>query len=100
VVASDRALIADTLKASGKTIIPINHVQMAAFAGNMLQVENNRGQRYLVMSSQAFGSLKSGQVSLLESFDPIIHSPLDTIEQNGGGSARCMMAEIYLPLNN
>ncbi len=96
---SDRASVISTLSNSGKTIVAINPVQMAAFAGNMLQVVNKHGKCFLVMSSQAFHSLQPAQVKLLESFDPIIHSPLDTIEQNGGGSARCMMAEIYLPVN-
>ena len=93
---SDRALVMDTLVDSGKTIIPITPGQMAAFAGNMLQVENKFSKRFLVMSSGAFGSLQPAQIRRMESFDPIIHSPLDTIEQNGGGSARCMMAEVYL----
>lgn len=95
---ADRISVTDMLKKSDKTIVSINHAQMAAFAGNMLQVENKQGKCYLIMSSQAFGSLRPEQVNLLESFNPILHSPLDTIEQNGGGSARCMMAEIYLPL--
>lgn len=95
---ADRISVIDTLKKSDKTIVSISHAQMAAFAGNMLQVENKQGKRYLVMSSQAFGSLQPEQVNVLESFNPIIHSSLDTIEQNGGGSARCMMAEVYLPL--
>ncbi|WP_262249571.1 citrulline utilization hydrolase CtlX [Parapedobacter soli] len=93
----DRTALSSALKHSGKAIVAIDHDQMDAFAGNMLQVENKKGQRYLVMSSQALGSLRPEQVSLLESFNPIIHSPLDTIERNGGGSARCMMAEVYLP---
>src|SRR3546814_1342762 len=90
IAVADRVSVIDALRASGKIIISISHEQMAAFAGNMLQVENKWGERYLVMSSQAFGSLQLEQVTLLESFSPIIHSPLDTIEQNGGGSARCM----------
>ena len=64
----------------------------------MLQVENVKGQKLLVMSSQAFHSLKPEQIIILEMFNPIIHAPLDTIETNGGGSARCMMAEVHLPL--
>jgi len=98
IAASDRMTVTDALQATGKTIVPISSAQMTAFAGNMLQVENKQGDRYLVMSSQAFGSLGPEQVTLLESFNAIIHSPLDTIEYNGGGSARCMMAEVYLPL--
>jgi hypothetical protein len=71
---------------------------MNHFAGNMLQVVNDEGEPFLVMSSQAFHALGAGQVELLTSFNPIIHSPLDTIEANGGGSARCMMAEVFLPV--
>ncbi|HWK98703.1 MAG TPA: arginine deiminase-related protein [Parapedobacter sp.] len=97
---ADRIPVTDVLEASGKTIVPISHAQMASFAGNMLQVENKQGELYLVMSSQAFGALEQGQIALLESFNSIIQSPLDTIEQSGGGSARCMMAEVYLPLTS
>jgi hypothetical protein len=63
----------------------------------MLQVENSSGQQFLVMSSQAYHSLTPGQVASLEAYNPIIHSDLTTIETNGGGSARCMMAEVFLP---
>lgn len=97
IAVADRIAVIDALRASGKTIISISPVQMTAFAGNMLQVENKWGEHYLVMSSQAFGALRPEQVEVLESFNPILHSPLDTIEQTGGGSARCMMAEVYLP---
>lgn len=86
-----------TIGQSGKTIIPISLDQMNRFAGNMLQVENKDGEKLLVMSSQAFSSLAPEQVKMLESFNRIIHSPLTTIEANGGGSARCMMAEVHLP---
>ncbi len=71
---------------------------MNHFAGNMLQVHNHEGQPLLVMSSQAYRALTPDQVALLESFNPILHSSLDTIEANGGGSARCMMAEVHLPV--
>jgi hypothetical protein len=63
----------------------------------MLQVENNSGKKFLVMSSQAFRSLTIEQVTKLNLYNPILHSSLETIERNGGGSARCMMAEIFLP---
>ena len=100
IVQRDLKSVAGALQASNKAVISISHAQMARFAGNMLQVENKRGERYLVMSSQAFGSLQHMQISALESYNPIIHSPLDTIERNGGGSARCMMAEVYLPVSS
>lgn len=98
IVSADLISVTDSLQRAGKIIVSINHEQMAAFAGNMLQVKNKHGVYYLVMSSQAFGSLRPQQVNLLESFNSILHSPLHTIEQIGGGSARCMMAEVYLPL--
>lgn len=83
---------------SGKAIIPISYEQMNHFAGNMLQVNNDKGEKLLVMSSQAFQSLTKEQQQQLGAYNTIIHSPLTTIETNGGGSARCMMAELHLPL--
>jgi hypothetical protein len=94
----ERDKVFDTITDSGKTIIEISYKQMNQFAGNMLQVENRTGQRYLVMSSQAYNALTHRQIQELESYNPIIHSDLSTIETNGGGSARCMMAEVFLPL--
>ena len=84
-----------TIRMTGKEIITINFNQMQHFAGNMLQVRNMEGETLLVMSSQAFQSLTKAQVKKLEKFNPIIHSPLTTIESIGGGSARCMMAEVF-----
>lgn len=95
---TERDNVFDTITDSGKKIIEISYNQMNRFAGNMLQVENKSGQRYLVMSSQAYNALTPEQVKELESYNPIIHSDLTTIETNGGGSARCMMAEVFLPL--
>ncbi len=89
--------VTEVIRQTGKEIIPISLEQMEHFAGNMLQVENRNGEKFLVMSSQAYTSLEPGQRAKLESFNPILHSPLDTIEKNGGGSARCMMAEVFLP---
>ena len=95
---AERDNVFDTITDSGKKIIEISYKQMNQFAGNMLQVENKTGQLYLVMSSQAYNALTPAQVKELESYNPIIHSDLTTIETNGGGSARCMMAEVFLPL--
>jgi hypothetical protein len=83
---------------TGKRIIPISLEQMNHFAGNMLQVQNNEGQSFLVMSSQAYNSLEKNQIMELEKFNPILHSSLNNIEKNGGGSARCMLAEVFLPV--
>ncbi|MFN9710512.1 MAG: citrulline utilization hydrolase CtlX [Bacteroidota bacterium] len=84
--------IADT----GKEIITITLEQMNHFAGNMLQVQNGQGKPFLVMSSQAYHSLTAQQISIISNYNEIIHSDLTTIETNGGGSARCMMAEVFL----
>ncbi|MEI9946504.1 MAG: arginine deiminase-related protein [Chitinophagaceae bacterium] len=94
----EREKVSTAIKKTGKEIITISLEQMNNFAGNMLQVENKSGEKLLVMSTQAFGSLTGGQEAKLESFNKIIHSSLATIETNGGGSARCMMAEVHLPL--
>jgi len=85
------------LKQDGKEIIPITEAQMHQFAGNMLQVLGKHDERLLVMSTSAYKSLTQEQIDILEKYSTIVHSPLDTIETCGGGSARCMMAEIFLP---
>jgi len=86
------------IQKTGKEMIRIDYQQLNHFAGNMLQVENGKHEKLLVMSTQAFRSLTNEQVQELSSYNRIIHAPLNTIEVNGGGSARCMMAEIHLPL--
>jgi hypothetical protein len=88
-------VVASILK-SGKEIIEISQQQLNAFAGNMLQVVNKNGERILAMSAKAFNSLKPLQREILGTYNRIIYSSLDTIEKAGGGSARCMMAEIFL----
>lgn len=92
----ERDMVVETITNSGKQIVPISFDQMNHFAGNMLQVENATGEKILVMSSQAWQWLTGEQQALLSSFNKIVHSSLNTIESNGGGSARCMMAEVHL----
>ena len=87
--------VIETLIKSGKEIIEITEEQKYRFAGNMLQVMGNKP--YLVMSNSAYNSLSESQIKTIEDHCPIVHSSLDTIEACGGGSARCMMAEIFLP---
>ena len=84
------------LKSDRKEIIAITEKQVNQFAGNMLQVKGANDQRFLTMSSSAYKSLTKEQLQKIEKHNAIIHSPLDTIEFCGGGSARCMMAEIFL----
>lgn len=93
----ERLNVSVSLSGSGKEIIEISLDQMNHFAGNMLEVSNNNGERLLVMSDQAYLSLTAEQISKLEKYCRIIYAPLYTIEKNGGGSARCMLAEVHLP---
>lgn len=93
----ERKIVMDHLRNDGKEIIAISERQMHHFAGNMLEVLGKDGQRLLVMSSAAFASLDESQIEAIEKRCKIVHSPLDTIEACGGGSARCMMAEVFLP---
>lgn len=94
---AERNNVAETIKNSGKVIIEISEAQMQQFAGNMLQVQNKIGEKFLVMSQTAYQSLNTEQVSNIEKYCEIIYSDLNTIEVNGGGSARCMLAEVFLP---
>ena len=91
-------LVSEAIINSNKKIIPITLHQVNHFAGNMLQVENKNAEKLLIMSSQAYEALTTEQLIELNRYNRIIHSPLTTIETNGGGSARCMMAEVHLPL--
>ncbi|MBS1600528.1 MAG: amidinotransferase [Bacteroidetes bacterium] len=88
--------VISVIKNSGKEIIEISLEQMNHFAGNMLQVNNNEDEKLLVMSTQAYESLSERQIKKLSAYNKIVHSSLTTIETNGGGSARCMMAEVHL----
>lgn len=94
---AERNNVIETIKNSGKEIIEISEAQMQQFAGNMLQVQNKNGEKFLVMSQTAYRSLDQNQVSNIEKYCEIIYSDLNTIEVNGGGSARCMLAEVFLP---
>ncbi len=93
----ERKMVLDSIKADGKEIILITEDQMNNFAGNMLELQGSDERRYIVMSDSAHKSLTKKQVAQLEEHLTILSSSLDTIEACGGGSARCMMAEIFLP---
>jgi hypothetical protein len=95
----ERKMVLDNLKENGKEIILITEAQMNNFAGNMLEIRGANDKRYLVMSAAAHQSLTPKQIEQLEKHAGILSSSLDTIEACGGGSARCMMAEIFLPRN-
>ncbi|MGO4818685.1 citrulline utilization hydrolase CtlX [Flavobacterium sp. W22_SRS_FP1] len=93
----ERKMVLDNLKKDSKEIILITEAQVNTFAGNMLEVRGTDDKRYLVMSTAAHQSLTPKQIGQLEKHATILSSSLDTIEACGGGSARCMMAEIFLP---
>jgi hypothetical protein len=95
----ERELVLQSLLESGKEIVEISIDQMKRFAGNMLQLKNKQGEAVLVMSTQAYRSLMPGQLKVLEKYNHMFYSDLSTIESNGGGSARCMIAEVHLSTN-
>ena len=93
----ERKNVIKHLKEDGLEIISITEDQVASFAGNMLQVKGQDEKRYLVMSEAAHKSLNTSQITQINKHCEIVSSPIDTIETCGGGSARCMMAEVFLP---
>ena len=90
--------VIDILNETKKEIISISEEQTNKFAGNMLEVEGDK--KYLVMSKSAYSCLTGNQIKKINKYCEILYSDLSTIEDYGGGSARCMMAEIFLPLKN
>ena len=93
----ERKMVLDNLKENNKEIILITEAQVNSFAGNMLEVRGANDKKYLVMSAAAHQCLTPTQIEQLEKHAEILSSSLDTIEACGGGSARCMMAEVFLP---
>ncbi|MCF2504590.1 arginine deiminase-related protein [Dyadobacter sp. CY107] len=93
----ERQMVRAALEETKKYIVEITFDQVRHFAGNMLMVRNNKSDKFLVMSTQAYDSLTSHQRQALSDYARILHTDLGVIEGNGGGSARCMMTEIHLP---
>lgn len=94
----EKKKVVDSLTATGKEIVQITLEQLKSFAGNMLQLKGTDNKDLLIMSERAYNSLSQPQIVQLEKYCQLLHVPLDTIENNGGGSARCMIAELFLPL--
>ena len=92
----ERETLKETISNTKKELLEISFEQMNSFAGNILQVKNNVGIQFMIMSQSAYNSLTTSQISKIEKYNKIIAVNLDTIEKNGGGSARCMLAEIFL----
>lgn len=93
----ERKNVVKHLQQSGKEVISITEEQVSNFAGNMLQVKGKGDKRFLIMSQAAYNSLTDAQIKTITKHCEIVSSSLDTIESCGGGSARCMMAEVFLP---
>ncbi len=93
----ERKNVLKHLNEDGLEVIAITEEQVNSFAGNMLQVKSKDEKRYLVMSEAAYKSLTADQITKINKHCDILLSPIDTIETCGGGSARCMMAEVFLP---
>lgn len=95
--ADEREMVIASLKKSGHEIIDITEEQMFQFAGNMLEVEGAEGKKIFAMSAAAHQALSKEQITVLEQHVEIVSSPIPTIEYCGGGSVRCMLAEVFLP---
>jgi hypothetical protein len=96
--ATEKEIVIASFKSAQKQIVAISFEQMNHFAGNMLEVKNKAGESILVMSASAWHSLSDEQKAILSSFGKPAYADISTIENNGGGSARCMMAEVHLPV--
>ena len=92
----EKQMLVDSFDQTNKEVITISQDQLNHFAGNMLQVFDTNEKPHLIMSEQAYNSLKTEQVKSLEKYNPLLPISIPTIEALGGGSTRCMMAEIYL----
>ncbi|HVS91715.1 MAG TPA: arginine deiminase-related protein [Mucilaginibacter sp.] len=93
----EKEAVLTSFQSTQKQVVTITFGQMNHFAGNMLEVQNKAGERLLVMSKSAWDSLNYEQKAILSSFCKPVYADIGTIEANGGGSARCMMAEVHLP---
>jgi hypothetical protein len=93
----ERQHLMEQLKASGRDVIQVTADQVNGFAGNVLEVQDQAGKKFLAMSTAAFESYTPEQRASLSAHATLIHAPIPTIETCGGGSVRCMMAEVFLP---
>lgn len=92
----EREKVLEALQQTGKTIIDISYHQMNHFAGNMIELRGYHNQKFMVMSETAYESLNSKQIEIISNFAEPLPIKIPTIEKYGGGSARCMIAEIFL----
>ncbi len=97
---NERSRVIQRIKKTGKKLVDISRDQVSQFAGNMLEVQGEGEKKLLIMSESAFSSLTNDQLHIINIHNKIVYLGLETIEKIGGGSARCMMAEIFLPEKN
>ena len=93
----EKEVLLESLKRSKRELVDLTLAQVYAFAGNMYQLKNRQGQKYLLMSDTAYQSMDPRQIEQIESHCAILSSPIPTIQKYGGGSIRCMMAGVMLP---
>jgi hypothetical protein len=96
----EKVVVVESIKSTQKEIIEISFAQMNQFAGNMLEISNLYGESLIVMSQNAYRALTELQKKALQKYGKLVYADINTIEENGGGSARCMMAEIHLPVGS
>jgi hypothetical protein len=92
----DLGEVINNLQGSGLEVVEISYNQMNSFAGNMIELQNRKGELFLVMSQTAFQSLNELQKDQLSNYATLVYADISTIESVGGGSARCMIAGIHL----
>ncbi|MDX1481219.1 MAG: arginine deiminase-related protein [Woeseiaceae bacterium] len=95
-----RAAVVRSLESTGHEIVEISIEQMLSMAGNGLELSSTAGDRLIAMSDQARRSLDGDQIRVIESHAKIVSAPIDNIENSAGGSVRCMLAEIHLPMQD
>ena len=96
--AEQRTAVTDQLTQTGHKLVPISYQQLESFAGNMLELKSESHGRVVAMSGTARQSLSTSQREIIEANATIVSAPIDIIERSAGGSVRCMLAEVHLPL--
>jgi hypothetical protein len=93
----ERAAVLDALRSTGRTIVDLGFDQVLGFAGNLLELRSSDGGRVIAISQRAFDCLLPEQRDMLQGSGRIVSAAIPTIETLGGGSVRCMLAELFLP---
>ena len=94
---TERTLVLNTLQETGHEVVQITQAQMLAFCGNVLELRNNEGERFLALSQTAFDSFTNEQKTILHKDKTLLPFNISAIETVGGGSVRCMLGEVFLP---